>query len=140
MKNLLLFGILLISSFTSCKKEENNNDIYVDKNGFYLSGTWSNPVFRDSLITYHRVNNIGDQYGFSIAADHKFFERKNAGWCGTPPISFTNYEGNWLLQDSILKIESRYWGGKVLYQWRIIHSYKDSLILHPEKDEYIQED
>ena len=44
-------------------------------------------------------------YGFIIGEDGSFTERKNTGWCGTPPITYGNFEGSWTaVSDSLLDI------------------------------------
>lgn len=50
----------------------------------------------------------------------KFIERKNSGWCGTPPVSYSDFEGNWSINDSLLNVSVAYWGGLADYQWKII--------------------
>ena len=62
------------------------------------------------------------QYGFIIGKDGSFIERKNAGWCGTPPITYKNFEGTWeAVSDSLLEITVGYWGGTINYQMRIVN-------------------
>jgi hypothetical protein len=42
----------------------------------------------------------------------KLIDLKNAGWCGTPPISDKNYEGTWeSIDGKLIKINTEYWSG-----------------------------
>jgi len=70
------------------------------------------------------------KYGFTINDDGTFIERKNAGWCGTPPISYDNFEGTWeAVSDSLLEITVGYWGGTMTYQIRIVSLDGDNLAI-----------
>ena len=64
-------------------------------------------------------------------------ERKNIGWCGTPPITYGNYDGNWQEQESILNINTSYWGGSASYQWGVI-SDNNQLVVLRITEEYEQ--
>ena len=71
-----------------------------------IVGTWVEESLEDQVTTMKRAENLAqDRYGFIIREDGTFVERKNAGWCGTPPISYDNFEGTWeALSDSLLDI------------------------------------
>jgi hypothetical protein len=97
-------------------------DKYDEKiiNTDFLIGYWVNPQVIDTVITYERANHLIDNsYGFAFISEGKFVERKNSGWCGTPPISYADYEGTWTKNDSIINITVGYWGGTTDYQWKI---------------------
>jgi len=87
-----------------------------------IVGTWVEESLEDQVTTMKRAQNLAqDKYGFTIREDGTFIERKNAGWCGTPPISYDNFEGTWeALSDSLLDITVGYWGGTITYQMRIV--------------------
>lgn len=87
-----------------------------------IVGTWVEESLEDQVTTLKRAEELAqDQYGFIIREDGTFTERKNAGWCGTPPISYDNFEGTWeALSDSLLDITVGYWGGTITYQMRIV--------------------
>lgn len=62
-----------------------------------------------------------DLYGFWFSEDGYFRERKNAGWCGTPPIYYDNFDGSWTpLNDTLIDITVAYWGGIMTYQMWIV--------------------
>ncbi|HDS08100.1 MAG TPA: hypothetical protein ENO05_10790 [Bacteroides sp.] len=94
-----------------------------------IVGTWVEESLEDQVTTMKRAENLAqDRYGFIIREDGTFVERKNAGWCGTPPISYDNFEGTWeALSDSLLDITVGYWGGTMTYQMRIVSLDKEYL-------------
>ena len=104
-----LISILLIS----CKKDE----IYIDGNNPLL-GTWNVSGYEDNNTTvYDRSTAFVDQYGYEFRTDGTVIERKNAGWCGTPPITYADYTGTWkYINDTLVQIEIGYWGGMTTYQ------------------------
>lgn len=69
-----------------------------------------------------------DKYGIAFYADGTLVERKNAGWCGTPPITYKNYEGTWTaLNDSTFTIDVGYWGGEITYVYNVRSISADEL-------------
>ena len=131
MKKLLylLIAIMIIS----CEKDALETDALGENAG--IIGTWveeidiSLPVIEDGITRLKRTGELAESgYGFVIKADGTFIERKNAGWCGTPPISYDNFEGSWEpLSDSLLDITVAYWGGILTYQMRIVSLQEDKL-------------
>ena len=50
------------------------------------------------------------------------------GWCGTPPISYGNYDGTWKIEDdSKLTITYEYWGGTMEEEWAISNLSTDKM-------------
>jgi hypothetical protein len=119
---LLIFSILFL---ISCDK----NDEFTSKSDL-LIGSWINEQTKDTLKTYERADNLKDKdYGFIFRSDGIFVERKNAGWCGTPPISYEDFKGIWIKNDSIIDITVKYWGGLSDYKWKIIFLDKSRLTI-----------
>jgi hypothetical protein len=86
-----------------------------------LIGSWFNPRYNDSIVTYQRTEGlVENEYGFTFKEDKAFIERKNSGWCGTPPISYADFVGTWSRNDSILEINVTFWGGTADYTWKIL--------------------
>jgi hypothetical protein len=53
----------------------------------------------------------------------KLIDLKNAGWCGTPPISDKNYEGTWeSIDGKLIKINTEYWSGYETFFIEFIYS------------------
>jgi hypothetical protein len=107
----------------SCQKEKNYS-IELDN----LIGNWINPVYNDSLIIFERSGwtNI-DSYCLSLKENGQLVERKNGGWCGTPPISYADFKGGWGLVDSLITINVGYWGGTAEYKWKVVSTTADRL-------------
>lgn len=133
MKTFLSFAIVVLTTvMLSCSL--NDNTLYEDDP---LVGSWIEQEYLDSTFVMKRAAALKENdYGFTIAANQKFRERKNAGWCGTPPISYADYDGTWQYKDSILQIEVEYWGGMATYSWKVLQVDQDELIIYPVKQEY----
>ena len=127
MRSLKL--VLLVSLFFLCACEQEDLTETLGSNNL-LIGTWveqpelslEQASVDGSLILNRRQVLDSTQYGFIIGKDGSFIERKNAGWCGTPPITYKNFEGTWeAVSDSLLEITVGYWGGTINYQMRIVN-------------------
>ena len=126
---LFLSIIILIACEKSNEPIVNNSD--------KLIGYWINPVATDTIWKYERANSLKDNdYGFAFKSGQLFVERKNAGWCGTPPISYTDFDGTWTKNDSVINITVGYWGGLADYQWKIILIDNNSLTIYRLKEGY----
>ena len=112
---LLLF--ISVLAWTSCDK---NDDPYINESDLLL-GYWDNSVPVDTMLRYERTAGLKENtYGFAVKAGHVFVERKIDGWCGTPPVTYYDYQGTWSRQDSVVDVDVAYWGGTVHYQWKIV--------------------
>ena len=134
MKNLiwLLFPLLLIS----CEKEQE----LLFQNSDELVGCWTDRVVNDSIMEFTKTESLkNNEYGFEFKPGQVFIERKNAGWCGTPPIAYADFEGTWQQQDSLLIITVDYWGGTADYKWEIISVDENSLKIYKMSEEYNNE-
>jgi len=119
MKVKLVF-LMLLGMLFSCEKQVIELDALGENVG--IVGTWNQEGSRGDTIFLKRAGDLEEHaYGFTIHGDGTFTERKNSGWCGTPPIAYANYEGTWAaLSDSLLNIKVGYWGGVMTYQIRIV--------------------
>lgn len=110
--------LLLLSLFVFVACDDNNEN---NNSPALLTGYWVNPQITDSVTTYERSLKLKDNdYGMAFKSGGVFVERKNSGWCGTPPISYADYEGSWTENDSIINITVGYWGGLSNYRWKLI--------------------
>jgi len=135
MKAVLYLAILVtgIFSMNSCENSTNLKSEDFD----LLVGFWVSPIYSDTLISYTRAHSLkDDDYGIAIKPGNILTERQNAGWCGTPPISFANYEGTWSKNENTIDIVVDFWGGKAIHKWRIITLNENQLLIYPEKTEY----
>jgi hypothetical protein len=123
MKKLLLTAIILYSLFISCSKD----DIKIDPDNL-LIGTWIYTKSHNNLDVYTRSLNFEDKHCYRFNLDGTMLERNIAGWCGTPPVTYDNYDGTWsYFNDSILNIKVEYWGGTRDYRLGIYSVDRDSL-------------
>jgi len=135
MKNFILPAIILLFTlFVSCDKEPELKS----GNSALLTGSWTSPVYEDSIYTFTRATSLQENdYGLTFKADYQLVERKIAGWCGTPPVAYSDYLGTWTEADSTLYISSFFWGGTVHYQWKIVSLDNQYLIVKVIREDYI---
>ena len=129
---------LFLLVFIACSKSE-EFDIQLEDE---IIGSWVNPAYNDSTITYEKANSLKENdYGFQFKTEHQFVERKNSGWCGTPPIAYADFDGTWTRNDSIIQIEVAYWGGTVDLKMKIIALDQKNLTILKIKEAYhLEED
>lgn len=100
--------LLLLYSCTRDEAESNPDN--------YLIGTWSYTGYEDNLNIFTRTGDLTDNHCYRFNSDGSLVERKNSGWCGTPPISYADYEGTWtLVNDTLVEVNVGYWGGQSTY-------------------------
>lgn len=123
MKRLAFLSFSLCYLFTSCTKEE----IKIDQDNL-LIGIWIYSDFQDNTAIYIRDQEFVDNHCYKFSSDGTLNERKNSGWCGTPPISYADYTGSWsVLNDTLIQIKVGYWGGTMSYKLDIESVSVDSL-------------
>ena len=112
----LLVTVLMVS----CEKASVDLAALGENSG--IVGTWIEDGYRGDTLLLNRSGKLeSDRYGFTIQEDGSFTEHKNAGWCGTPPITYDDFDGTWeAVSDSLLDITVAYWGGVMTYQIRIV--------------------
>lgn len=136
MKARILLFSLIGLLFISCSNEE-----LLEPAAFEISGYWHNGEFSDSTSTFYRTNELSDnQYCFGFEANGKFVERKNSGWCGTPPIAYSEYEGTWTISDSTVNISVPFWGGESQLSWQIIEINNQQLVFEQVSYEHTFDD
>jgi hypothetical protein len=140
MKYLILtpLAIFIILAFSvSCEKSDDEKTMDVEQ----LIGHWINPVYTDTVLRFEKANSLKDNdYGISFKTDQVFIERKNSGWCATPPITYADFDGTWSRHDSILNITVGYWGGTADYQWKILAIDNNHLTIYRVHEEYHNSD
>lgn len=118
--------VLLVIFIFACENHSESNT----KNPDLLLGYWVDPIFTDSTTTFKKATTLKEnEYGIVFQPGKLFIERKNSGWCGTPPVAYADFEGTWSRNDSIIKITVGYWGGLVDYKWVIYSLDEKNLIL-----------
>ncbi|MFZ5939608.1 MAG: hypothetical protein ACOYXB_03455 [Bacteroidota bacterium] len=128
------FLIVILFLVLSCRSEQElKGDTEAD-----LIGFWAERENNDTLEIYTRVGKLDpEDYGFAFGTDHMFTERANAGWCGTPPVTYTDYSGEWHLTGEEISISVAYWGGVTEQTWEIIKLDKDHLTVYRKSFEQL---
>jgi hypothetical protein len=112
VKNLSLYIFFLSLFLYSCSKDE----IKIEPDNL-LIGIWNYSDYQDNASIFTRSQEFVDNHCYRFNPDGTFLERKNAGWCGTPPISYADYPGTWnVLNDTLIQINVGYWGGSTSYR------------------------
>ncbi len=115
--------------FQSCKQ---NNEPEINTNNLLL-GNWSDAVYDGETTSFKRVATIGNEsYGVTFRPEGLFIER-SSGWCGTPPLVFSNFEGNFKNDNSIIEITTDFFPGN--YNWRIVELTAQNLVVKRELSE-----
>ena len=127
MKQLVFFIAVLL--LVSCEKDSMELDALGSNAS--IVGTWVDDGQKGDTLLLQRSGAFDkEKYGFTINDDGSFIERKNSGWCGTPPIAYDNFEGSWeAVSDSLLDITVAYWGGMMTYQIRIVYLDAEELAI-----------
>jgi hypothetical protein len=123
MKKTSLIIIFLASFLFSCKKDE----IKIDYDNL-LIGVWNYSDFKDDATIFTRSSDFIDNLCYKFNPDGTLIERKNSGFCGTPPVSYSDYPGSWkAINDTVIEINGIYWGGTTTYQLEIESLNTDTL-------------
>lgn len=114
-KYLLSLPIILL--LISCSDNPVNENVPDN-----LEGTWVYRSYENDVYTMEKSFRLeDDNSGLVILGNRKLIERKIVGRCGTPPVVYENYEGNWeLVSAAKLKINVEYWGGTEHYTLEIV--------------------
>jgi hypothetical protein len=119
MKNEIIYSLVIpaILCLTSCTDNPVNKNISDN-----LEGTWVYRSYENDVYTMEKSFQLEkDNSGIVILGNRKLIERKNVGFCGTPPVVYDNYEGNWeSISDKVLRINVEYWGGTENYTMEIV--------------------
>jgi hypothetical protein len=134
MKTAFISFISLLLILTACKKE---TQPYLEApEGLF--GCWINPQYSDSVVVYEKAPALIEGYGIKFRDNDSLIERKNAGWCGTPPITYSDFNGTYTVNDSIITASVGYWGGTTGYTWKLLSLSRRSLKLKLLNVVYIQ--
>ncbi|MRS01883.1 hypothetical protein EG832_01425 [bacterium] len=112
MKKTFIALAVLLSITGACSRD----DITIDPDNLII-GVWNYSGYQDNTQVFSRNNEFIENHCYRFNADGTLTERKNSGWCGTPPISYGDYPGTWsILNDTLIQIEVGYWGGTTRYK------------------------
>ncbi len=123
MKKAIILNLLLGALLIACTKKE----IPVDKNNLIL-GVWTFSHSDLDVNVFSRSGEFTQAHCYRFNSDGTLVERNLAGWCGTPPVSYSDYQGSWSAEsDSLILIDAGYWGGTRTYRLKIVQVSADSL-------------
>jgi hypothetical protein len=122
MKSFLLFiSVLSLLANLSCKEEVLFRDDQDKLIGAWVFDRNESSPDGDISVLLRNPGLDSSKYGYIFLNEGKLIERKNSGWCGTPPISYANFPGTWeFVSDSLLEINVAYWGGMTDYALKIV--------------------
>ena len=123
MKRFILFSLISFALF-SCGKEEigPSEKVIAFNEEEPLVAYWVESGYEDDVRIYTRAQEFqADKGGFAFFANGDLIERANSGFCGTPPISYANFDGSWsLIADKQLLLEGTFWGGEKVSRMEIV--------------------
>lgn len=126
-KNLIFFFTTLIV-FASCE----SNDVVIDTDNLLL-GSWVKPVYNEDTTSFTRSNTLPkESYGIAFKKNEVFIEH-SSGFCGTPPLVFSDYEGNFTKEETLIKLDNYLYQNN--FQWRIVSLTETELIVKREFSE-----
>ncbi|MFD1615235.1 hypothetical protein [Gelatiniphilus marinus] len=125
-KALFLFLFLLI---LACDSNENA----IPNPDNLLIGSWVDPYYNENETVFKRAPALPNNgAGIMFKANGDFVER-SSGWCGTPPLSYSDYKGNWVLENTLVTITQEFY--PINYAWRIVSVSETELIVKRELTE-----
>lgn len=135
MKNkivIVLFTFLCLSCMDQGQTEE--------MDGHFLVGNWTNFEYERETFTMEKSKNLtANVYGYSFRNDGTLIQRSNSGWCGTPPVVTSDFQGTWRVQGEEIIIEAKYWGGISVQTWKVIPLSNKTLRIEVLTSEYKEE-
>ena len=115
MKKVILLIFLFSFIMGSCTK----NDIKIDKDNL-LIGTWINSHSTGDASAYTRAQDFTQTTGFKFNLDGTLTERNLAGFCATPPVSYSDYSGSWtILKENLIQVNRTNYDGPKSYKLEI---------------------
>lgn len=118
-----VLGLLLFS----CMEDESLSAL---QSGPIPVGNWSNLEYQENGIVMEKVNQLRENtYGYRFYSNGKLIHRANSGWCGTPPIVTSDFEGTWEKDGDVLTLTASFWGGTQVQKWKIINSAGNNLTI-----------
>lgn len=112
----LTLALLFAGLLSGCSKQ------YDPQNP--IEGVWvldkGETVSDEVIFSFHRASKFEqDKPGYAFKANGLLISRQNAGWCGTPPISYAETQGGWNKDGNKVKLNGKYWGGTFVTEFEI---------------------
>src|SRR5690606_14944169 len=121
-----VFALLLITlPLISCMEDQRLSEL--DK-GPAPVGIWSHITYQDNSLILEKSHKLEDNtYGYRFLSNGKLIHRANSGFCGTPPIVTSDFEGTWERDGDIIRLEAGFWGGTQIQEWKILSDAGNTL-------------
>ena len=118
MKTSVCALLLITLAFGSCMEDHQLSEL--DK-GPAPVGIWSHIAYQENDLILEKGQKLEDNtYGYRFFSNGKLIHRANSGFCGTPPIATSDYEGTWQRDGDIIRLEAGFWGGTQIQEWKIL--------------------
>lgn len=138
MKNPFTILMITLCIIVSCVEDP---QLSASEIGPIPVGSWSNISYNEDGIILEKVDQLRENtYGYRFLSDGTFIHRANSGFCGTPPIVTSDFEGSWTKDGDILNIQGTFWGGETVEEWEIISSDNNVLTIKVVKSELKMEE
>ncbi len=94
-----------------------------------IEGRWERIYHDGESVVYARTPEVAKGGWFEFSKDGELAVRQNAGWCGTPPISYRTYTGGTydLTKKGKLTMIHEFWGGMDTTYHQIVSVTDDTL-------------
>jgi len=134
MKNAITLLFISMLFTVSCVEDP---QLSADETGPFPIGSWSNMVYMENGMTLEKVSLLKENtYGYRFLSDGSLIHRANSGFCGTPPIVTSDFDGSWTKNGDIIRIEAAFWGGTSIVEWKIISTNDNKLAVEVLKSEW----
>lgn len=138
MKNPFTLLLIALIFIVSCVEDE---QLAASETGPIPVGSWSNISYNENRMTLEKICQLQENtYGYLFLSNGTFIHRANSGFCGTPPIVTSDFEGSWTKNGNIITIQGTFWGGETAEEWEIISSDKNILTIEVLKSEIKMEE
>ncbi len=107
-----------------------------------LLGIWVQTKYAAGSIELTRSKSfLNNNPGIEFKTNGKMVKRANSSWCGTPPISYRNYNGIWTVNpvDSTVHAIYDFWGGKFDNIYKVKSLSNSELVLEIVESKTIKE-
>ncbi|MFD1162856.1 hypothetical protein [Hwangdonia seohaensis] len=125
IKVLFLFVLLIFAC-------DSNENVIPDPDNL-LIGSWVEPNYSEEQTVFKRAADLPENAsGIMFKSNGDFIER-SSGWCGTPPLTYSDYNGKWELENALVTITQEFY--PINYAWRIVSVSETELIVERELTE-----
>lgn len=121
LKTITAVSILLVLFFRFTAPAEKDS----------ILGVWVQSNYTADAIVYKKDTGFHASHpGLEFQENGVLIRRQNYGWCGTPPISYTNVTGSWKRSsDSTITLNYTFWAGNIEEELLIVKQTPTELTL-----------